>query len=211
MYYWLGEHLEFPPHEFSSKEGIIALGGDLSVERLTHAYKNGIFPWFNEGEPIVWYSPEERMVLFPNEIRVSKSMRQVLRKNDFVITENKAFKEVIMACKRIERVDQDGTWITDDMLNAYLNLHQEGLAKSIEVWSNDQLVGGLYGVDLNNGVFCGESMFSKKSNMSKVAFIHLAQKGNYKLIDCQVHNSHLESLGAREIHRSDFLNILQES
>jgi leucyl/phenylalanyl-tRNA--protein transferase len=182
MYYWLGEHLEFPPHEFSSKEGIIALGGDLSVERLKHAYKNGIFPWFNEGEPIVWYSPEERMVLFPNEIRVSKSMRQVLRKNDFVITENKAFKEVIMACKQIERVDQDGTWITDDMLNAYLNLHQEGLAKSIEVWCNDQLVGGLYGVDLNNGVFCGESMFSKKSNMSKVAFIHLAQKGNYKLI-----------------------------
>lgn len=105
MYYWLGEHLEFPPHEFSSKEGIIALGGDLSVERLTHAYKNGIFPWFNEGEPIVWYSPEERMVLFPNEIRISKSMRQVLRKSDFVITENKAFKEVIIACQQIERID----------------------------------------------------------------------------------------------------------
>lgn len=208
MYYWLGENIEFPPHELASEEGIIALGGDLSVERLVYAYKNGIFPWFNEGEPIVWYSPTERMVLFPNEVRISKSMRQVLRKNDFTITENKAFKEVILSCKQIDRTDQDGTWITDDMLEAYVKLHEIGYAKSIEVWKEDVLVGGLYGVDLHNGVFCGESMFSKESNMSKAAFIYLAQQKNYKLIDCQVYNDHLASLGAREIDRKSFLSYL---
>lgn len=209
MYYWLGKHIEFPPHEVTSEEGIIALGGDLSTERLIYAYKNGIFPWFNEGEPIVWYSPAERMVLFPEELKVSKSMRQVLRKNDFTITENKAFKDVILACKKIERKDQDGTWITDDMLAAYTKLHDIGIAKSIEVWQEDRLVGGLYGIDLNNGVFCGESMFSNVSNMSKVAFIYLAQQMSYKLIDCQVYNDHLASLGAREIDRKNFLEYLK--
>ena len=209
MYYWLGKHIEFPPHEVTSEEGIIALGGDLSTERLIYAYKNGIFPWFNEGEPIVWYSPAERMVLFPEELKVSKSMRQVLRKNDFTITENKAFKDVILACKKIERKDQDGTWITDDMLAAYTKLHDIGIAKSIEVWQEDRLVGGLYGIDLNNGVFCGESMFSNVSNMSKVAFIYLAQQMSYKLIDCQVYNNHLASLGAREIDRKNFLEYLK--
>ena len=209
MYYWLGKHIEFPPHEVTSEEGIIALGGDLSTERLIYAYKNGIFPWFNEGEPIVWYSPAERMVLFPEELKVSKSMRQVLRKNDFTITENKAFKDVILACKKIERKDQDGTWITDDMLAAYTKLHDIGIAKSIEVWQEDRLVGGLYGIDLNNGVFCGESMFSNVSNMSKVAFIYLAQQMSYKLIDCQVYNNHLASLGAREVERKIFLEYLK--
>ena len=209
MYYWLGKHIEFPPHEVTSEEGIIALGGDLSTERLIYAYKNGIFPWFNEGEPIVWYSPAERMVLFPEELKVSKSMRQVLRKNDFTITENKAFKDVILACKKIERKDQDSTWITDDMLAAYTKLHDIGIAKSIEVWQEDRLVGGLYGIDLNNGVFCGESMFSNVSNMSKVAFIYLAQQMSYKLIDCQVYNDHLASLGAREIDRKNFLEYLK--
>ena len=209
MYYWLGKHIEFPPHEVTSEEGIIALGGDLSSERLIYAYKNGIFPWFNEGEPIVWYSPAERMVLFPEELKVSKSMRQVLRKNDFTITENKAFKDVILACKKIERKDQDSTWITDDMLAAYTKLHDIGIAKSIEVWQEDRLVGGLYGIDLNNGVFCGESMFSNVSNMSKVAFIYLAQQMSYKLIDCQVYNDHLASLGAREIDRKNFLEYLK--
>lgn len=208
MYYWLSKSIIFPPHEYSSEEGIIALGGDLSVERLTHAYKNGIFPWFNEGEPIVWYSPQRRMVLFPKELRISKSMRKLIFKNDFVITENKAFEKVILSCKNIERKGEEGTWITDNMVTAYLNLHEKGLAKSIEVWQQNELVGGLYGIDLNNGVFCGESMFSKRSNMSKIAFIHLVTKGNYTLIDCQVHNSHLESLGAREIQRSEFLKFL---
>lgn len=205
---WLGEEIVFPPHEFANEDGVLAFGGDLSAERLVHAYKNGIFPWFNEGEPIVWYSPPERMVLFPDEVKVSKSMKQVLRKNNFTITENAAFKDVIFNCRHIDRNDQFGTWITDDMEDAYINLHEKGIAKSIEVWIDDVLVAGLYGVDLNNGVFCGESMFSKASNMSKVAFMHLVKNCGYKLIDCQVHNEHLESLGAREINRSDFLKWL---
>lgn len=210
MYFWLGEEIEFPPHECTSKEGVIALGGDLTIKRLVYAYQKGIFPWFNEGEPIVWYSPEERMVLFPNELKVSKSMKQILRKQDFTITENQDFVEVIQNCKQIYRKDQDGTWITDNMKQAYIQLHKKGLAKSIEVWKNEELVGGLYGVDLGNGVFCGESMFSKVSNMSKVAFIHLVQHCGYTLIDCQVHNDHLASLGAREIPREEFLTFLNE-
>lgn len=205
---WLTNKIEFPPHETATKEGLLALGGDLSVERLTLAYKNGIFPWFNEGEPIVWYSPPKRMVLFPKELRFSKSMRKVFRKHDFIITKNKAFEEVIFNCKIITRKDQDGTWITNDMQQAYINLHNKGIAKSIEVWRDKKLVGGLYGIDLQNGIFCGESMFSKQSNMSKVAFIYLAKNCGYKLIDCQVHNSHLESLGAREILRKEFLKFL---
>ncbi|OSY87227.1 leucyl/phenylalanyl-tRNA--protein transferase [Tenacibaculum holothuriorum] len=211
---WLGEELVFPPLELATEDGVLAIGGDLSVARLKLAYQNGIFPWFNEGEPIVWYSPWERMVLFPDEVKVSKSMKQVLRKKDFTITENQAFEQVIFNCKHINRNDQFGTWITDDMEQAYINLHKEGFAKSIEVWhfdsaqSKNVLVGGLYGVDLGNGVFCGESMFSKASNMSKLAFIHLAQNCGYKLIDCQVYNEHLASLGAREIDRSEFLGLL---
>lgn len=205
---WLPEEIVFPPYEIANEDGVLAFGGDLSAERLVYAYKSGIFPWFNEGEPIVWYSPWERMVLFPQEVKVSKSMRQVLRKGGFTITENKAFKDVIFNCRHIDRFDQLGTWITDDMEDAYINLHEKGIAKSIEVWIDDKLVAGLYGVDVGNGIFCGESMFSKASNMSKVAFIHLAKNGGYKLIDCQVHNEHLESLGAREIDRNDFLKML---
>ena len=211
---WLTEKIEFPPYEFANADGVLALGGDLSSERLIYAYQNGVFPWFNEGEPIVWYSPPERMVLFPNELKVSKSMKQVLKKNNFEITQNTAFEEVISNCKNTARKDQDGTWITDDMEKAYINLHKKGFAKSIEVWQFDEnqkknLVGGLYGVDLQNGVFCGESMFSKVSNMSKVAFMYLVQKNNYKLIDCQVYNDHLASLGAREIERLEFLKYLK--
>lgn len=205
---WLSKEISFPPYNTATDDGIIALGGDLSVERLKYAYQKGIFPWFNEGEPIVWYSPYKRMVLFPEEIKISKSMKQVLRKNDFLITENKAFTEVVYNCKYIHRSDQFGTWITDEMQEAYLRLHRSGLAKSIEVWRNNKILGGLYGVDLGNGVFCGESMFSKESNMSKLAFIHLAKNCNYKLIDCQVYNDHLASLGAREIPREKFLKYL---
>ena len=205
---WLTDIIEFPPPETTSEEGIIALGGDLSVERLLHAYKNGIFPWYSEGEPIIWYSPLERMVLFPDELKISKSMRNVLRKSEFVITENQAFKEVIYQCKHVARNDEFGTWITDDMEQAYIQLHQLGIAKSIEVWHNDKLVGGLYGIDLGNGVFCGESMFSNTSNASKSAFIYLVQQHHYKLIDCQVYNEHLASLGAREIDRAEFLGML---
>ena len=206
--FWLSDKIEFPPYEFTTKEGIIALGGDLSCERLIHAYKNGIFPWFSEGEHIVWYCPYKRMVLFPDDLKISKSMRKVMQKSEFIITENKAFEEVIYHCKTIDRKDGFGTWITDDMHQAYINLYKKGIAKSLEVWLDKELVGGLYGLEIN-GIFCGESMFSKVSNASKFAFIHLVQSSNYRLIDCQVYNAHLATLGAKEIERTEFLKILK--
>ena len=205
---WLSKKIDFPSYEKVTNHGVLALGGDLSEKRLIHAYQNGIFPWFSDGEPIVWYCPAERMVLYPKELKISKSMRHFLKKNTYAITENMAFKEVIFNCKNIERKDGLGTWITNDMEQAYLNLHNMGVAKSIEVWQGEELVGGLYGVEIGN-VFCGESMFSKISNASKLAFIHLIKKGSYKLIDCQVYNEHLESLGAREISRNQFLQLLK--
>ena len=205
---WLTETIAFPGYDCTSEEGVIALGGDLSVERLTHAYKNGIFPWFSDNDPIVWYCPFKRMVLFPAEIKISKSMQKIMNRNEFTITENTAFEAVIYNCKNIDRNDGFGTWITNDMEQAYINLHKKGIAKSIEVWHKDQLVGGLYGVKVDN-VFCGESMFSKVSNASKLAFMHLAKNKNYKLIDCQIYNEHLASLGAREIDRTLFLSILK--
>lgn len=206
---WLTEKIAFPHYKFATPEGILALGGDLSEKRLIFAYKNGIFPWFSEGEPIVWYCPPERMILFPEDLKVSKSMRKIIKKNEFTITENQTFEEVIYNCKNIDRKDGFGTWITDDMEQAYINLHKRGVAKSIEVWLNKELVGGLYGVEINQ-VFCGESMFSKVSNASKLAFVHLAKNKNYKLIDCQIYNEHLASLGAKEISRNLFLEILKE-
>ena len=205
---WLTDTIEFPGYDCTSEEGVIALGGDLSIERLRHAYKNGIFPWFSDNDPIVWYCPFERMVLFPAEIKISKSMQKIINKNEFTITENTAFEAVIYNCKNIDRNDGFGTWITNDMEQAYINLHKKGIAKSIEVWFKDELVGGLYGVEINH-IFCGESMFSKVSNASKLAFMHLAKNKNYKLIDCQIYNEHLASLGAREIDRSLFLSILK--
>ena len=205
---WLTETIAFPGYDCTSEEGVIALGGDLSVERLTHAYKNGIFPWFSDNDPIVWYCPFKRMVLFPAEIKISKSMQKIMNRNEFTITENTAFEAVIYNCKNIDRNDGFGTWITNDMEQAYINLHKKGIAKSIEVWFKDELVGGLYGVEINH-VFCGESMFSKVSNASKLAFIYLAENKNYKLIDCQIYNEHLASLGAREVERTLFLSILK--
>ncbi|MFY0629824.1 MAG: leucyl/phenylalanyl-tRNA--protein transferase [Flavobacteriaceae bacterium] len=211
---WLSEKIEFPPYELATKEGILALGGDLSPERLLYAYHHGVFPWYSEGDPIVWYAPPKRMVLFPEELKISKSMKQVLRKGDFIITENQAFEQVISYCKNIDRRDGFGTWITDEMLQAYLKLHELGYAKSIEVWrynshqQKEELIGGLYGIKIGS-VFCGESMFSKVSNTSKIAFVHLVMTKNYRLIDCQIHNSHLESLGAREIKREEFLKFLK--
>ncbi len=205
---WLSDKIAFPPYEFTTDDGIIALGGDLSEKRLIYAYKNGIFPWYSEGEPIVWYCPHQRMVLFPNDLKVSKSMRKIINKKEFVITENTAFEEVIYNCKNIDRNDGFGTWITDDMEQAYIKLHQKGIAKSIEVWFDNKLVGGLYGLEINT-IFCGESMFSKVSNASKLAFIYLVKKKNYKLIDCQVYNEHLASLGAKEVDRDLFLRVLK--
>ncbi|MCI2228777.1 leucyl/phenylalanyl-tRNA--protein transferase [Polaribacter sp. MSW13] len=206
---WLTDKIEFPSYKLTTDDGVIALGGDLSVERLIFAYKNGIFPWFSKGDPIVWYCPHERMVLFPSDIKVSKSMRKIINKKEFTITENNAFEEVIYNCKNIDRKDGFGTWITDDMEEAYINLYEKGVAKSIEIWLNKELVGGLYGLEINN-VFCGESMFSKVSNASKLAFIYLAKSKEYKLIDCQIYNEHLASLGAKEISREEFLIILKQ-
>lgn len=208
--YYLSEELFFPPVHEADQEGILAVGGDLSPERLLLAYKNGIFPWFNPGEPIIWWSPNPRMVLFLDELIVSKSMRNILNRNSFQVTFNQDFRAVISNCRNIKRKDQNGTWITGNMIDAYCRLHESGIAKSVEVWQDNKLVGGLYGIDLGT-VFCGESMFSKVSNASKVAFIALVSqlaKDDYKLLDCQVYNEHLESLGCREIEREDFIKIL---
>ena len=209
--YYLTKELSFPPVSQTNSTGILALGGDLSPERLQLAYKSGIFPWFEDGEPITWWSPNPRMVLFLDELIVSKSMRNILNRNIFTVTFNQNFRDVISNCQNIKRDGQNGTWITNDMIEAYCKLNELGIAKSVEVWQNEKLVGGLYGIDLGN-VFCGESMFSTVSNASKVAFIALVnelKKANYKLLDCQVYNPHLESLGCREIDRTDFMEILE--
>jgi leucyl/phenylalanyl-tRNA--protein transferase len=208
--YLLSKDLIFPPVHLAEENGLLALGGDLTSERLMLAYRQGIFPWFSEGEPILWYSPDPRMVLFPNKLRISKSMKQLMRKQKFHITFNQHTSDIIAHCKNIERKDQAGTWITNEMQEAYLNLHRKGFVKSVEVWEGNDLVGGLYGIDLGT-IFCGESMFSKVSNASKIAFIYLAQhleKQNYVLIDCQIYNDHLASLGAEEIPRARFLEYL---
>jgi leucyl/phenylalanyl-tRNA---protein transferase len=209
--YFLTRELYFPNVEEASPEGLVAIGGDLTPERLLLAYRNGIFPWFEDDEPILWWSPPERMVLFFNELKISKSMRNILNREIFTVTCNKAFREVITACRHVEREGQDGTWITDDMVEAYCRLHDIGIARSYEVWHEGKLAGGLYGVDMGH-IFCGESMFSLMPNASKAAFIKLSQdlqKQGYRLLDCQVHNPHLESLGAREIPRQEFIRYLR--
>ena len=208
--YFLLKELFFPDVTEADRDGILAVGGDLSPERLLLAYQSGIFPWFDSDDPILWWAPHQRMVLFPDELVASKSMRSILRKEIFTVTFNKDFRGVISNCSQIRRNGQRGTWITSEMIEAYVKLHELGFAKSVEVWQNNELVGGLYGIDLGH-VFCGESMFSKVSNASKVAFITLVENlkvRKYKLIDCQVHNDHLESLGAREIEREEFMQIL---
>lgn len=211
--YYLTASLSFPPVSQTNSSGILALGGDLSPERLQLAYANGIFPWFEDGEPITWWSPNPRMVLFLDELVISKSMRNVLNRNIFRVTFNQNFRDVISNCQNIKRDGQNGTWITNDMIEAYCKLNELGIAKSVEVWQDEVLVGGLYGVDLGH-VFCGESMFSIVSNASKVAFVTLVKQlkiANYKLLDCQVYNPHLESLGCREIDRNEFMSILNVS
>lgn len=208
--YHITKTLYFPAVETASPEGILALGGDLSPERLLLAYQNGIFPWFEAGEPILWWSPNPRMVLFLNELKVSKSMRNILNRALFKVTFNQDFRAVISNCQQVKRDGQNGTWITNEMIEAYCKMHELGVAKSVEVWKDDKLVGGLYGIDLGH-VFCGESMFSLVSNASKVAFISLVnqlKQDNYKLLDCQVYNEHLESLGCREIPREQFVRVL---
>ena len=209
--YFLTELLEFPPADNANEDGLLAVGGDLSPERLLLAYKSGIFPWFNDDSLILWWSPDPRMILFPEKIKISKSMRQIMSGTRFTLTRNKCFRDVLEACAEIERIGQEGTWITSSMKEAYLRLHELGFARSYEVWENKKLVGGLYGIDLGH-VFCGESMFSKANNASKYAFINLArdlEDRNYKFIDCQVYTKHLASLGAEEISRKEFLELLK--
>lgn len=210
--YLLKNQLYFPPASDTHSSGIIAVGGDLSVERLLLAYQNGIFPWYDDSEPITWWCPEYRMVVVPKEFKPSKSVRNILNRGIFDITFNQNFEEVIRNCQTIKRNGQQGTWINDEIVEAYTKLHNLGYAKSVEVWQNGQLVGGLYGVDLGNKIFCGESMFSRVSNASKVAFTWLnkyLKEENYLLLDCQIYNEHLESLGAFEIEREMFLKILR--
>lgn len=209
MIFRLDERILFPNPELAEDDGLLAVGGDLAPERLMLAYSNGIFPWYSEGEPILWFSPHERFVLYPNELKTSKSMRQVIRAKHFTVTFNAAFAEVISNCAQTERIDQDGTWITTDMQQAYIKLHELGIAHSVEVWQDEQLVGGLYGIKVGH-VFCGESMFSKVSNASKLALIALCQTNNYQMIDCQVYTDHLFSLGAKMISRADYLEVLQK-
>lgn len=207
----MSDRMAFPDVSQANVDGLLAVGGDLSPERLLLAYQNGIFPWFNEDEGLIlWWSPDPRMVLYPNEIKISKSMRKVLRDKTFTLTKNTCFEKVVQLCATVDRHDQEGTWITNNMKQAYITLHERGIAVSYEVWHNNQLVGGLYGIDLGH-VFCGESMFSLISNASKFAFIQLALdcvETPNKIIDCQLHTNHLESLGAKEITRETFIQHL---
>ncbi len=209
---FLDDRLIFPPVEMANSEGLLAVGGDLSPERLLLAYHSGIFPWFSEDSLILWWSPDPRMVLFPSRIKVSKSMRNTLNRAVYEVTRDKAFEEVIDACSKAPRPGQHGTWITNEMKEAYVRLHHQGIAHSYEVWKDRDLVGGLYGLDLGH-VFCGESMFSKARDASKCALIQLARElkeKDYSLIDCQLHTTHLESLGAELIPRAEYLRILRK-
>ncbi len=210
MIFRLDERLLFPNPALAEEDGLLAVGGDLSTERLLLAYQNGIFPWYSEDEPILWYSPHERFVLFPDELQVSKSMNKVLRSGSFSVTMDTCFADVVNACAIVKREGQDGTWITDDMKAAYSKLHGEGYAHSVEVWQHGRLVGGLYGVHAGD-VFCGESMFSLVSNASKTALINLCRTNRYILIDCQVYTEHLESMGARMITREEYIGILHKT
>lgn len=211
MYLLPDDELVFPHPELASDDGLLAIGGDLSVKRLLLAYSNGIFPWFGgDGEPFYWFSPNPRMVLFPDDYKLSKSMSRIIKSKKFRITFNNDFKQVITRCSTTKRADEDDSWINNEFINAYTALHQEGFAHSVEVYLNDELVGGLYGVMLSN-MFFGESMFHTVSNASKVAFHYLVQfakDNNVRFIDAQQETAHLSSLGAKPIPRKEFLNLL---
>ena len=205
---WLNDTIEFPPVSEANNDGLLAVGGDLSSKRVLLAYQSGIFPWYEANQPLLWWAPNPRFVLYPSKLKVSKSSKRLLKSKKFEVSVNRNFKDVILACAKVKRQSQSGTWITDKMIDVYCELHQMGFAKSVEVWLDNKLVGGLYGVQFNEDVFCGESMFSYVSNASKIGFISFIQMSKFKLIDCQVHSSHLESLGAEKINRSDFMQHL---
>ena len=206
---WLNKTLDFPPLKEANPDGLLAVGGDLSPERVLYAYLNGIFPWYESDQPILWWAPDPRFVLYPHKLKISKSTKQILKNLPFEITVNRNFEDVIKACANIKREAQLGTWITDEMIETYCELHRRGFAKSVEVWQNKKLVGGLYGIELNDTIFCGESMFSYVSNASKIGFISFVQNSNYTIIDCQLHTNYLESLGAEPISRLKFMDYLK--
>ena len=214
--YWLKQDdLSFPDPENALTEpnGLLAVGGDLSLERLLSAYKLGIFPWYEDGQPILWWSPDPRMVVFPDELHISKSLKKIINRKVFKVSFNQNFPAVILACANQRSKNRDGTWITDEIQQAYIHLHQAGWAHSVEVWDDNNLVGGLYGIALGK-IFFGESMFNEQNNASKVAFVYLTQNlknQNFKLIDCLVSSEHLASLGAKEIRREKFMQHLQEN
>ena len=207
--YALSDDLVFPNPELSEEDGLLAVGGDLSVDRLLVAYSNGIFPWYNKDEPILWWCPKPRFILKPEDIRISKSMKKIIKKGEFVVTFDNDFEGVISNCKSM-RENEEGTWITDEMMQAYINMHNEGYALSVETYLDGELVGGLYGIIIGR-CFFGESMFSKVSNASKIALITLAQRLqelNFQFIDCQVYTSHLESMGAKMVEWDEFKSMI---
>lgn len=208
----LGKDYFFPNPNNADENGIVAFGGDLNPLRIIEAYKKGIFPWFESDKNLIWWSPDPRMILYCDKFNISKSFKVFLKKCAFRITFNKEFEEVINLCANIKRINQKGTWITKGLIKSFIELHRMGKAISVEVWQDDEIVGGLYGLDLGD-VFCGESMFSKSSNASKVALYYLNQelkKNNYRFIDCQVPSEHLKSLGGEIIKRENFINLLNK-
>jgi len=215
--FWIppGEpHTPFPDASkaLTYPNGLLAIGGDLSVQRIISAYKNGIFPWYSDGQPILWWSPDPRLVLFPEKLIIGRSLRKKLKQKPYIITFDQAFDQVILNCCTQTRPNQSGTWITTAMRQAYIQLHAIGIAHSVEAWQNDQLVGGLYGLALGK-IFFGESMFSQCSDASKIAFVHLVkqlQTWNYEIIDCQVKTAHLNRFGAEEIPRAQLINIISQ-
>jgi leucyl/phenylalanyl-tRNA--protein transferase len=211
--FMLSDELVFPPAHLAMDEGLLAVGGDLSPERLLLAYKEGIFPWFSENDPILWWSPNPRLVLFPDELRISRSLAKTLRQGKFRVTMDRDFQGVITACAEIRGKNRDGTWITQEMIAAYVRLHELGYAHSVETWYDGTLVGGLYGVSLGRGFF-GESMFSHMSDASKVALVHLRdhlRRKYFHFIDCQMPTAHLLRLGACEISRERFQSLLRQA
>ena len=206
----LGEDYIFPHPSNADKHGIVAYGGDLNPLRILEAYKSGIFPWFESDQKLMWWSPDPRMILYVDKFKVSKSFKAFLKKSNYKVTFNKDFELVINSCANIKRINQKGTWITEGLIKSFIDLHKMGKAISVEVWEDNDIVGGLYGLDLDD-VFCGESMFSKSSNASKIALYYLTKelrKNNYRFIDCQVPSEHLKSLGGEIISRSNFLDLL---
>lgn len=210
--YWLNNEHHFPDPRLADPDGLIAIGGDLSPVRILNAYRNGIFPWYNE-EPILWWSPDPRFVLFPKNLKISKSMKKIMKKGIFEFSINHAFKSVIQHCASIKRQKQEGTWLNNNMQDAYYHLHKLGYAHSVECWCDQQLVGGLYGISIGK-CFFGESMFSLSANASKAAFIFFMERlsdHSYTMVDCQIYSDHLHSLGADFIARDEFLTLLQNN